>query len=172
MVTSNPAVTIGMLATKRIKPLDAVGYIVGQLAGATIAALLLREFFPNALDEAVKLGATLGKLSDNAHAVQVLVIEAVLTFFLITTIFAVAVDQRGPKNVYGFAIGLTVAFDILAAGPITGAILRPSSGGWLLGHPLGLLGRSDRRGDHRGVNLQRAVHPRRARRRAATNARR
>ena len=38
----------------------------------------------------------------------------------------VAVDERGPKNVYGFAIGLTVAFDILCAGPLTGASMNPA----------------------------------------------
>ncbi len=43
-----------------------------------------------------------------------------------TTICAVAVDKKGPKNVYGFAIGLTVCFDILCAGAITGVSMNPA----------------------------------------------
>lgn len=128
----NPAVTCAMLATRRIKGKDAVGYIISQLIGATIAALCLLVLFDDlkvppfnqeSAVDAAKLGATLGTV-DNSLAV--IFIEAVLTFLLLMTIFAVAVDKRGPKNVYGFAIGLTVAFDILCAGHVTGASMNPA----------------------------------------------
>jgi MIP family channel proteins len=122
----NPAVTLAMLATKRIQLSEAVAYIVSQLLGATIAAFILAQTFPQANDEVRKLGATLGSLSDGNHNWTVLLIEAVLTFLLVTTVFAVAVDKRGPKNVYGFAIGLTIAFDILCAGALTGASMNPA----------------------------------------------
>lgn len=127
----NPAVTCAMLATRRIKGKDAVGYIISQLIGATLAALLLKMLFANlvvpvsqasAVDTA-SLGATLGA---ERNSLAVIFIEAILTFLLLTTIFAVAVDKRGPKNVYGFAIGLTVAFDILCAGHVTGASMNPA----------------------------------------------
>jgi MIP family channel proteins len=121
----NPAVTCAMLATKRITAVAAAAYIIAQLLGATVAALALKELFPAAMDPAAKLGATLGSLGEG-KALQVIVIEAILTFLLVTTIFGVAVDPRGPKNVYGFAIGLTICFDILAAGPLTGASMNPA----------------------------------------------
>ena len=73
-----------------------------------LAAFLLRELFPNSLAPEVKLGATLGFLSTESNALKVLGIEAILTFFLVITICATAVDKRAPKNVYGFAIGLTI----------------------------------------------------------------
>lgn len=122
----NPAVTVAMLLRGKIKPPAAAGYIIAQLVGATLAALILSSFFPGESIEQVKLGATLGSLSTPENATAVLAIEIVLTFLLLTTIFAVAVDARGPKNVYGFAIGLTVAFDILCAGPLTGASMNPA----------------------------------------------
>jgi len=123
----NPAVTLAMLATKRIKLPAAIGYIICQLVGASLAALVLKTTFPaEMLTETVRLGATLGSLSTSEHQMTVLVLEIILTFFLVMTIFAVAVDQRGPKNVYGFAIGLTVAFDILCAGALTGAGMNPA----------------------------------------------
>jgi MIP family channel proteins len=118
----NPAVTCAMLATRRIALPNAAAYIVSQLLGATLAAFLLSRLFP-AENTAAMLGATLGSIRDS---MTVIAIEAILTFLLVTTIFGVAVDKRGPKNVYGFAIGLTVCFDILAAGPLTGASMNPA----------------------------------------------
>jgi len=53
-------------------------------------------------------------------------LELILTFFLVFTVFAVAVDERAPKNIYGFAIGLVLTFDILAGGPISGAAMNPA----------------------------------------------
>ena len=49
----------------------------------------------------------------------------IFRFFLVTPIFAVAIDKRGPKNVYGFTIGLTIAADILTGGSLTGARVNP-----------------------------------------------
>jgi len=40
----NPAMTIGALVTKKIKPIYAVGYIVAQLLGAVIAYFVLNAF--------------------------------------------------------------------------------------------------------------------------------
>jgi len=122
----NPAVTLGMLATGKIKPPAAAAYIVVQLLGATLAAFILSSCLPAAEVKAVKLGATLGALSTPGNAASIIIIEAILTFLLVTTIFAVAVDKRGPKNIYGFAIGLTVCFDILCAGKYTGASMNPA----------------------------------------------
>ena len=127
----NPAVTIGMLVTGKIKPPAAAAYIVVQLLGATLAAFILNsclqgtEAFGEAV-KTVKLGATLGALNTSENVATVIIIEAILTFLLVTTIFAVAVDKRGPKNIYGFAIGLTVCFDILCAGAYTGASMNPA----------------------------------------------
>jgi glycerol uptake facilitator-like aquaporin len=53
------------------------------------------------------------------------VLEFIATFFLVFVVFGTAVDPRAPK-VGGFAIGLTVAADILAIGPLTGASMNPA----------------------------------------------
>jgi aquaporin Z len=51
----------------------------------------------------------------------------VASFFLIFAVFATAVDSRGPSaKTAGFTIGLTIAFDILAFGPYTGAAMNPA----------------------------------------------
>jgi len=124
----NPAVTIAMWANGKMKPPEAAAYIVAQLLGAVIAALSLNCLFPAEAVEAAKLGATLGSEANMAllGPIKTMGIEIFLTIFLIITIFAVAVDNRGAKQIYGFAIGLTVCFDILAAGPLTGASMNPA----------------------------------------------
>jgi glycerol uptake facilitator-like aquaporin len=57
----------------------------------------------------------------------VVLVEFVLTFLLMTAVFGTAVDERGRAvKIGGFAIGLTVTFDILAGGAITGASMNPA----------------------------------------------
>lgn len=120
----NPSVTVAMWVTRRIGTVSALGYVVAQLVGAVIAALALRGLFPEGLRVEANLGAaSLGPGIDFARGVG---IEAILTFFLVTVIFGTAVDKRGPKVIAGIAIGLTISMDVLAAGPLTGAVMNPS----------------------------------------------
>jgi aquaporin TIP len=121
----NPAVTFGFLITKRIEPLLAVVYWVAQLAGAAIAALLLKALLPSAATEAVQLGVPATGHGVGAGAAFGL--EAIGTFFLVLVVFATAVDPRGTfKSIAGLAIGLTISIDILFMGPYTGAAVNPA----------------------------------------------
>jgi MIP family channel proteins len=119
----NPAVTAGFLVTGRMKPAEAAGYLCAQLIGASLAALMLLLLFPNAAQ--AHLGGQ--ALAEGTGWGKGVIIEAVLTFLLVFTVFATAVDGRGAfKIIAGFGIGMVVAFDILAAGPITGASMNPA----------------------------------------------
>jgi MIP family channel proteins len=120
----NPAVTLAMLATKRIAGGKAGGYIIAQLLGATLAGFLLKGFYPVQAVAKSHLGTP--ALGPGVTFVQGVVIETILTFFLLFTIFGVAVDPRAPQHIAGFCIGLTVAFDILAGGPLSGASMNPA----------------------------------------------
>jgi glycerol uptake facilitator-like aquaporin len=76
--------------------------------------------------ESAKLGIPLPG-GDWVTVPIVLLTEFILTFLLMTAVFGTAVDERGKAvKIGGFGIGLTVAFDILAAGPITGASMNPA----------------------------------------------
>jgi aquaporin Z len=121
----NPAVTLGFLVTRRIAPLLAVVYWVAQFSGAVLAALLLKWVIPNAAEKATNLGVpSLGSGISSGPAV---VIEAVLTFFLVWVVFATAVDPRGTfKQIAGLAIGFTIAFDVLMAYGLTGGAMNPA----------------------------------------------
>jgi len=116
----NPAVTIGMWATKNIKTEKAVGYIVSQLLGGVAAAFALSIVFVNY--------GTLGTpaLGDGVTMMSGIITEAILTFFLVFTIFGVAIDKRAPAAVAGVAIGLVITMDILAGGVLTGAAMNPA----------------------------------------------
>lgn len=119
----NPAVTIGFLAARRIEPMMAGVYIIAQLLGAVIAAYALKGLFPAAVAASTRLGGQ--SISIDVSIVQAIMLEAIATFFLVFVIFGTAVDPRAPK-VGGFAIGLTIAADILAIGPLTGGSMNPA----------------------------------------------
>ncbi len=119
----NPAVTIGFAVTRRIAPMMAGIYIIAQLLGAMIAAYALKGLFPEALVLAARAGGQ--SVSSDVSLTQAVVLEAIATFFLVFVIFGTAVDPKAPK-VGGFAIGLAVAADILAIGPLTGASMNPA----------------------------------------------
>jgi aquaporin Z len=121
----NPAVTLGFLVTRRITAPLAVVYWVAQFGGAILAALLLKWVLPSAVENAANLGVpALGSGIGSGAAV---VIEAVLTFFLVWVVFATAVDPRGTfKQVAGLAIGFVIAFDVLMAYALTGAAMNPA----------------------------------------------
>ena len=119
----NPAVTLGFLVTRRIVPSLAAVYVAAQLAGATVAALALRAFFPGEAN----LDAGVPVVHQTIDAGQAIGIEAVLTFFLVWVVFATAVDPGGAfKSIAGLAIGLTITIGVLAAAPLTGAALNPA----------------------------------------------
>ena len=121
----NPAVTMGLMVTGRVKPALAMLYIVAQLLGASIAALTCREIFPMEAINAGMLGIPLPAAW--ASTGTIFCVEFVLTYLLVTSVFGTAVDERGRMvKIGGFGIGLTVAFNILAFGPVTGASMNPA----------------------------------------------
>ncbi|HEX7942093.1 MAG TPA: aquaporin [Gemmatimonadaceae bacterium] len=119
----NPAVTLGFLVTRRIEPMMGMLYIVAQLLGALLAAYALKAIFPHDVAAATRLGGQ--SLAVDVTFAQGIFAEAIATFFLVFAVFGTAVDPHAPK-VGGFAIGLTVAADILAIGPLTGASMNPA----------------------------------------------
>ncbi|HXT14388.1 MAG TPA: aquaporin [Gemmatimonadaceae bacterium] len=119
----NPAVTAGFLVTRRIEPMMAVVYWIAQFSGAILAAYALKGLFPAVIATNTRLGGQ--NISADVSLIQAIVLEFIATFFLVFVVFGTAVDPRAPK-VGGFAIGLTVAADILAIGPLTGGSMNPA----------------------------------------------
>lgn len=117
----NPAVTFGFLVTRRMDPVKAGLYMAAQIAGATLASGIIAGMYGF---DPVVAGTPLA--ASDITPLGVVVTEAVATFFLVLVIFGSAVDERAPRSVFPFAIGLTITACILAIGPITGAALNPA----------------------------------------------
>jgi len=119
----NPAVTFGALLTKKIDAGNAAGYIASQCAGGIAGAAMIKVVVPAAALGAVSMGTP--ALGEGISAGKGVLLEAVLTFFLVFVVFGSAMDARAPK-MGGLFIGLTVALDILMGGPLTGAAMNPA----------------------------------------------
>ena len=124
----NPAVSFG-LAAIRVQPWpQAMSFIAAQCIGAVAAAGILRGVLhglPNV--DIGNLGATLGSLSAAGDIGRVFVLEIIATFFLMYVILYAAVDKSSKvAPAAGLCIGLTVAANILAIGPLTGASMNPA----------------------------------------------
>jgi MIP family channel proteins len=121
----NPAVTIALWTAGKIGTQRGAVLIVAQLLGAVVGALLVRYVVGAASFDAGAAGAP--TLAPSVAVGTGIVIEAILTFLLVFVVFGTAVDDKGPWNkTAGFTIGLVIAFDILAFGPLTGAAMNPA----------------------------------------------
>lgn len=114
----NPAVTIAFTAARHFPLALAPLYLAAQFAGAVAASAALRLLF----GPVANLGATIPR----AGAGQSLLLEGILTFFLMFVIMAVATDTRAVGQAAALAIGGTVALSALFAGPISGASMNPA----------------------------------------------
>ncbi len=120
----NPAVTFGLAITGKITWLRAVLYWVAQLLGAALASLLLVYLLGGVNGADPAMGATIGTLT-RADPLRAVIVEAVLTFFLVAAVFGTGVSGRN-GNAVGAAIGLVLTMDILMGGPLTGASMNPA----------------------------------------------
>jgi aquaporin Z len=121
----NPAVTIALWAAGKIGTQRGAVLILAQVVGAVMGALLLRYVVGGAAFDGG--GGGTPALAPGMAVGKGIVLEAILTFFLVFVVFGTAVDDKGPWNkTAGFTIGLTIAFDILAFGPLTGAAMNPA----------------------------------------------
>ncbi len=114
----NPAVTLAFASARHFPLRRVLPYLIAQVGGATVASALLRGMFGNV----AHLGTTLPRGSD----AQSLVLEGVLTFFLMFVITLVATDTRAVTRAAAFAIGGTVGLEAMFAGPISGASMNPA----------------------------------------------
>jgi MIP family channel proteins len=116
----NPAVTFGLLCGGHMTIANAIRYWISQLLGGFTAALICLGLFGR---DVVVTGTP--QLAINLNAAQGILVEAILTFFLVFVVYGTAVDERG-RGVAGFAIGSTITLDILFGGPLTGAAMNPA----------------------------------------------
>ena len=122
----NPAVTFALMITNQVSPVRGVMYIIAQLLGGCLGALLLRVFIVEEVVSGIP-GAGGLAISDAVPSTLAGVgIEATITFALVWTVFATAVSPRGSGNLAPLFIGLAVVVIHLVAVPLTGTGANPA----------------------------------------------
>lgn len=116
----NPATSFGFAVAGRMGWGLMIMYWIAQLLGGIAAGALILYFYGSASG----VGASIGSLT-NTNAWAAVLLEAILTFFLVITILFVT---RNPLLAVasGLAIGLVLTFDMLAGAPLTGASMNPA----------------------------------------------
>lgn len=120
----NPAVTVAVAAARRIAPVDAVVYILAQLSGAVLGALLTKGLL---VDEgrAGHYGAV--QVSDLLGGnFQGFIVEGIGALVLVLAVLAVALSTRAAKEWAPLTIGLTLGFIVMVGGPLTGGSFNPA----------------------------------------------
>ena len=119
----NPAVTLGFLGIKKIDARTALAYIGAQLAGGLAGAFASRFLIPNNVGRLLSNGVP--QINSNVQLGGAILLEAVMTFFLMSAVMGTIVNAKAPK-LGGLWVGLVVAAMILIGGPITGAAMNPA----------------------------------------------
>jgi MIP family channel proteins len=137
----NPAVTLALASLRKIRPNDAVIYILLQLSGAVAGALMTKFILNDRIAEGPfsQAGAVGAQAQASAEVgtpalnnillgsnFAGFVMEALGAFFLVWAICAVAVNPRAARDWAGLAIGLTLAFLVMIGGPLTGGSFNPA----------------------------------------------
>lgn len=120
----NPAVTAAAALMRRIDPVDAVVYVLAQLSGGVLGALLVKGLLEDE-GRAANYGAPdVSPLLANDFAGMV--VEALGAFLLVLAVVAVALNPRAWRDWAPLTIGLTFAFIVMAFGPLTGGSFNPA----------------------------------------------
>jgi len=120
----NPVVTLAAATLKKISVIDAVIYILAQLSGAVLGALLTKGLLKDE-GRATHYGAgeISGLLSGNFAGA---VVEAIGVFVLVMVILTVFFSSKGKKDWAPLAVGFTFVFLVMVCGPLTTACLNPA----------------------------------------------
>lgn len=125
----NPAVTIALLAIRKLSPATAIAYIVAQLLGAVAAAGLLALAFTGDIESIANLGAAgtnAALLTGKDGLAGGVIFELLGVFALVSVIVATAVHTGGNRTIAPVAIGVTLGAANLITGPFTGGALNPA----------------------------------------------
>ncbi|XP_058074271.1 aquaporin TIP2-1-like [Magnolia sinica] len=117
----NPAVTFGLALGGQITILTGIFYWIAQLLGSIAACFLLKFVTGGMVIPTHSLAAGMG-------AVEGVVMEIIITFALVYTVYATAADPKKGSlgTIAPIAIGFIVGANILAAGPFSGGSMNPA----------------------------------------------
>ncbi|KAL4626072.1 hypothetical protein ACB098_05G046000 [Castanea mollissima] len=117
----NPAVTFGLALGGQITILTGIFYWIAQLLGSIVACFLLKAVTGG-------LAIPIHSLAAGVGAIEGVVMEIIITFALVYTVYATAADPKKGSlgTIAPIAIGFIVGANILAAGPFSGGSMNPA----------------------------------------------
>ncbi len=130
----NPAVTFGLVCGGHMKWTNALLYWIAQCLGGISAALICLGLFGR---DVVITGTP--QLAINLAPWQGILVEGILTFFLVFVVHGTAVDERGPRRIAGLVARHSVWGNAYRRGYESRARVRPRGCGKFLARPLCLL---------------------------------
>ena len=119
----NPAVTMAFLRLGKIRPPDAIGYVLAQFVGGTagiLVATILFRGLPS--DPSVNYVAT---LPGRAGQVPAFIAEACISFLMMSMVLVVS-NRARLAHLTGIGAGLLVAAFILFEAPFSGMSMNPA----------------------------------------------
>ena len=127
----NPAVSLAMYLSGRMKGLDCVAYIIFQLFGAAVGAGFLYWFMQSAPD--FNFGGITGAnnlatnvLQKGATTSMALMSEALLTFFFVLVVLGATDGHHGFGKFAGLAIGLALGLVNIVGIPVDNCSVNPA----------------------------------------------
>jgi MIP family channel proteins len=121
----NPAISVGLWVSKRLGTFHALFYCVAQLLGAAGAAYVLSLIIPESVWRPVGLGST--DLAPDFTRMHGMVLEALLTFFVVFVYSWAAVGSEGTETRFGgFSLGIAIVAAVFVGAPFTGAAMNPA----------------------------------------------
>ncbi|CAH1225754.1 aquaporin [Paenibacillus sp. JJ-223] len=123
----NPAVSLAMFMSRKLKGSDFIGYVISQILGAIAASALLYAIIVSAGMPTTGLGQNgFGPgYGIGITAFMAVIVEVVLTFVFIYTILGVTSNESN-GNITGLVIGLTLAFVHILGIALTGTSVNPA----------------------------------------------
>lgn len=127
----NPAVSLGCLLTKRMSVKDFCVYVVSQILGGFVGAVLVFGIFKmanvNVLGDACNYAVGFGVNGLTAGGIiGALLTEIVLTCIFVYTILNVTDEKAGTGKIAGIVIGLTLTLVHLIGINLTGTSVNPA----------------------------------------------
>ena len=92
----NPAVTLGLVAVRRTDLRTGLAYIVAQLLGGVLAALLIKMVYPLGVVRPISLGTP--TIANTIQFHQAMMLEGVMAFFLISAYFGTCLTLDTGEN--------------------------------------------------------------------------
>ena len=124
----NPAITLGVMLTGRMKTGEGLKYMLAQVIGAFIGSALIFALVQTGDKDAAMYATTTGAnaVSNSASVGSALIAEMVGTFIFVLVVLGVTDSKKGNPALAGLAIGLTLVLIHIVLIPITGTSVNPA----------------------------------------------